>query len=72
MLIPVILLCSEQGGKYSGFLSAMFNGTPGGATGAGCGKDAWSWPVLDTIILLGVGPVDTQSISVQVRRQPSV
>lgn len=59
-------MCCTQSGKYNGFLTATYNGTPGGSSSAGCGKDAWAWPILDTIIILGVGKVDIQSISVQV------
>ena len=56
-------------GTYKGFLSVSFNGTPGGSQGASCGSgnDSWSWPVIDEISVLGVGAVNGDTITVQVR-----
>lgn len=59
--------CLQASGSYKGFLSATFAGTPGGSSGATCGKDTWSWPTIDTVIVMGVGPVDGDSIVIQVR-----
>ena len=58
----------QADGTYKGFLSVSFNGTPGGPQGATCGggNDTWSWPVIDQIAVLGVGPVNGDSITVQV------
>lgn len=65
---PQYHLCVQASGSYKGFLSATFAGTPGGSSGATCGKnDSWSWPVIDTVIVMGTGPVDGDSIVVQVR-----
>lgn len=64
---PSCLFCMQPDGTYKGFLSVSFNGTPGGQQGATCGDDSWSWPVIDEINVLGVGPVNGDSITVQVR-----
>jgi len=59
----------QADGTYKGFLSVSFSGTPGGPQGATCGggNDPWNWPVIDQIAVLGVGPVNGDSITVQVR-----
>ena len=59
----------QSDGTYKGFMSVSFNGTPGGSQGASCGSgnDTWSWPVIDEISVLGVGPVNGDTITVQVR-----
>ena len=61
----------QSDGTYKGFLSVNFNGTPGGSQGASCGSDNdWSWPVIDQISVLGVGAVNGDTITVQVRQTP--
>ncbi len=59
----------QSDGTYKGFMSVSFNGTPGGSQGASCSSadDSWSWPVIDQISVLGVGPVNGDTITVQVR-----
>jgi hypothetical protein len=57
----------QKSGGYKGFLTASFSGTPGGSPSTSCGQDSWEWPTVSTIILLGVGTVDNDSITVQVR-----
>ena len=54
----------QSNGAYKGFLTVSFNGTPGGSPGAVCSSNSsWSWPVIDQISVLGLGPIVNGSLS---------
>ena len=54
----------QSNGTFKGFITVSFNGAPGGSPGAVCSSsNSWSWPIIDQINILGVGPIMNGSLS---------
>ena len=59
----------QSNGTFKGFITVSFNGAPGGSLGAVCSSsNSWSWPVIDQISILGVGPIINGSLCAKARR----
>ena len=61
-------LVGSPGGTRQGTLVLFWPGAPGQGTGTSCSN--MSWPVLDRVMVLGGGPVDTGSITFMVHSCP--
>ena len=57
---------SQTGGGTQGTFVVYWPGPPGTGSTGGCSANV-TWPILDTVIVLGVGPVDLSSVTVMVR-----
>jgi hypothetical protein len=54
-----------SGGALQGTLVTYWPGLPGAGMGAGCSAGV-AWPILDTVVVLGTGPVNAGSVSITV------
>ena len=57
---------TQSGAGTQGSFVVYWPGPPGSSSTAGCTANV-TWPILDTVTVLGVGPVDLASVTIMVQ-----